>query len=145
MLSNATFIFDQMVISFSIFRNVRLVHRFILCLNYMVFPFVLYPQLLLKQCIAIFVVVEGWLLLDIGWFVLFFQVECILRDFVDLQNSNLGWDPINRFKHTQWVAVVTQTDPRKSVYNHCKIDLLWRFYVVALCVWIFYWFKGFVL
>ena len=54
-----------------IFWNVRRVHRFIFCLNYMMFPLVLYLTPLLRQCIAIFVVAKGWLLLDIGWFVLF--------------------------------------------------------------------------
>ena len=53
------------------FRNVRRVHRFILCLNYMMIPLVLYPLPLLRQCIATFTVAEGWLLLDIGWFILF--------------------------------------------------------------------------
>ena len=32
------------------------------------------PPPLLRQCIAIFAVAEGWLLLDIGWFVLFVLV-----------------------------------------------------------------------
>ena len=36
------------------------------------FPLVLYPPLL-SQCIATFAVTEGWLLLDIGLFVLFFK------------------------------------------------------------------------
>ena len=44
---------------------------FILCLNYMIFPFVLPPPHL-RQCFALFAVAEGWLLLDIEWFVLFF-------------------------------------------------------------------------
>ena len=48
-----------------IFRNVPRVHRFILCLNYMMFPLVLSPSLL-RQCIAIFAVAEWCLLLGIG-------------------------------------------------------------------------------
>ena len=36
------------------------------------FPLVLYPPLILRLCIALFAVAEGWLLLDIRWFVLFF-------------------------------------------------------------------------
>ena len=52
------------------FPNVCRVHRFILCLNYKMFPLVLYHPLL-GQCIALFAVAEEWLLLDIGWFVLF--------------------------------------------------------------------------
>ena len=46
------------------------VHRFILCLTYTMFPLV-FTSSLLKQCIAIFAVAEGWLMLDIGRFVLF--------------------------------------------------------------------------
>ena len=46
-------------------------HCFILCLNYMIVPLVLYHPPLLRQCIALFAVAERWLLLDIGWFVLF--------------------------------------------------------------------------
>ena len=55
---------------FSVTYNVRRVHRSLLCLNYMLFPFVLYPPLL-RRCVAIFAVAKGWLLLNIGWFVLF--------------------------------------------------------------------------
>ena len=51
------------------FRNVHRVHRFILCLNYMMFPLVPPPSLLM-HCVAIFAVAEVWLFLDIGWFVL---------------------------------------------------------------------------
>ena len=35
--------------------------------------FVTPPPPILRLCIALFAVVEGWLLLDIGWFVLFFM------------------------------------------------------------------------
>ena len=41
-----------------IFRNVRRVRPFILCLNYVMFPLVLYSPSL-RQCIAIFPVAEG--------------------------------------------------------------------------------------
>ena len=53
---------------FSETYTVRRAHRFIHnCLNYMMFPLVLYlSPPLLRQCIAIFAVAEGWLLLDIG-------------------------------------------------------------------------------
>ena len=46
-------------------------HRFILCLNYIMFPLVCIVHL--RQRIAKFAVAEGWLLLDSGWFVLFFS------------------------------------------------------------------------
>ena len=44
---------------------VRRMHRFIICLNDVSVGFVIPPPLL-RQCIAIFAVAEGWLLLDIG-------------------------------------------------------------------------------
>ena len=71
------------------FRNVRRVHYFILCLNYMLFPF----PLLFRQCIAIFAVAEGWLFLDIGLFVLFF----FINEISDIHLRYLGGD--------RWVKV----------------------------------------
>ena len=50
---------------------------FTLCQNCMMFLLVLYPPPLLRQCIALFTVAEGWLLLDIGRFVLFFYHHVI--------------------------------------------------------------------
>ena len=42
----------------------------------MMFPLVLYPPPpILRLCIALFAVAEGWLLLDIGWFVLFLEAR----------------------------------------------------------------------
>ena len=41
----------------------------------------------------------------------------------------MGWDPVNRFNHTSWVAVVTPTDRPKSVGNRCVIEVL----VACLC------------
>ena len=35
------------------------------------------PLPILRLCIALFAVAEGWLLLDIGWFVLFFKYTVI--------------------------------------------------------------------
>ena len=54
-----------MTVKAVIFQNVRRVHRFILCLTYMMFPLDLYPPLL-RQCFALFSVALGWSLLDIG-------------------------------------------------------------------------------
>ena len=34
------------------------------------------PSSHLRQCIALYTVAEGWLLLDIGWFVLLFHPKC---------------------------------------------------------------------
>ena len=33
-----------------------------------------------------------------------------------------GWDPVNLFNHTSWVAIVTPTDRPKSVRNRCFIE-----------------------
>ena len=33
-----------------------------------------------------------------------------------------SWDPVNRFNHTSWVAVVTQTGRPKSVHNRSVIE-----------------------
>ena len=35
----------------------------------------------------------------------------------------LAWDPVNRFNHTSWMAVVTPTDHPKSVHNRCVIEV----------------------
>ena len=34
-----------------------------------------------------------------------------------------GWDPVNRFNHTSWVAIVTPADRPKSVRNRCVIEV----------------------
>ena len=45
------------------------------CKSYMMFPFVMFPPPhYLRQYLASFAVTKGWLLLDIGWFVLFFYL-----------------------------------------------------------------------
>ena len=56
------------------FRNGRRVHRFILCQYYMMFSLFLYPPPIFRLCIALFVVAEMLLLLDYGWFALFFHL-----------------------------------------------------------------------
>ena len=33
------------------------------------------------------------------------------------------WDPVNRFNHTSWVAIVTSADRPKSVRNRCVIEV----------------------
>ena len=47
-----------------------------------------------------------------------------------------GWDPVNRFNHTSWVAIVTPTNRPKSVRNYyscvCNRSFWWRFSVVTL-------------
>ena len=40
-----------------------------------------------------------------------------------------GWDPVNRFNHTSWLAIVTPTDRPKSVRNRCVIEVFGGVYV----------------
>ena len=40
--------------------------------------------------------------------------------------------PVNRFKYTSWVAIVTPTDRPKSVRDRCEINFSYCFRVVAL-------------
>ena len=44
-----------------------------------------------------------------------------------------GWDPVNRFNHTSWVAIVTPTDRPKSVRNHCVIEDFGGVFVLSRC------------
>ena len=43
-----------------------------------------------------------------------------------------GWDPVNRFNHTSWVAVFTLTDRPKSVRNRCVIEVFGGIFVLYL-------------
>ena len=67
------------------FRNGCRVHRYILCQTLRCSIGFVAPSHL-RQCIALFAVIEGWLLLDIEWFVSFFptgadQNHCIIDHF----------------------------------------------------------------
>ena len=44
-----------------------------------------------------------------------------------------GCDPVNRFNHTSWVAIVTPTDRRKSVRNRCVIEVFGGVIVLSRC------------
>ena len=44
-----------------------------------------------------------------------------------------GWDPVNRFNHTSWVAIVTPTDRPKSVHNRCVIEVFGGVFVLTRC------------
>ena len=44
-----------------------------------------------------------------------------------------GWDPVNLFEHTSWVAVVTKTDRPKSVRNRCVIEVFDDVIVLSSC------------
>ena len=44
-----------------------------------------------------------------------------------------GWDPLNRFNHTKWVAIVTQTDRPKSLRDRCVIEVFGGFRVLWSC------------
>ena len=43
-----------------------------------------------------------------------------------------GWDPVNRFNNTSWVAVVTPTDRPKSVRNRCVIKVFGSAFMLSL-------------
>ena len=54
-----------------------------------------------------------------------------------------GWDPINRFKHTNWVAIRTPTDGPKSVRDCCVIEIVGGFFVLSRCLLDFSGCRGF--
>ena len=47
--------------------------------------------------------------------------------------SGKVWDPVNRFNHTSWVAIVTLTDRPKSVRNRCVIEVFGGVFVLSRC------------
>ena len=56
-----------------------------------------------------------------------------------------GWDPVNRFNHISWVAVVTSADCRKSVCNRFVIEVFCgvKFLCCHIAFWIFCGCRGF--
>ena len=44
-----------------------------------------------------------------------------------------GWDPVNWFKHTSWMAIITPTDRLKSVRNRCIIEVFGGVFVLSRC------------
>ena len=44
-----------------------------------------------------------------------------------------GWDPVNRFNHTSWVAIVTSTDRHKSARNRCVMEVFGGVFVLWCC------------
>ena len=44
-----------------------------------------------------------------------------------------GLDPVNRFNHTSWEAIVTPTDRPKSVRNRCVIEVFGGVFVLSRC------------
>ena len=44
-----------------------------------------------------------------------------------------GWDPVSRFNHTSWVAIVSPTGRPKSVRNLCVIELFVGVLVLSRC------------
>ena len=49
-----------------------------------------------------------------------------------------GWDPVNWFNHTSWVAVVTTTDCPKSVRNRCANEVFGGVCVLSRCFLAFF-------
>ena len=52
-------------------------------------------------------------------------------------------DPVNRFNHTSWVAIVSRIDRPKSVRNRCIIESFVVFFVVTLLFGFFCGCRGF--
>ena len=86
-------------------------------------PYV-FVHLQLRQWIALSVVAQGWLFLDIECFALFLNILIICK------NGEWEGEPVN---HTSWVAVVTPTDRPKSVRNRCLIELFVTLFLLSLC------------
>ena len=63
-----------------------------------------------------------------------YKIEIWLHSFFSKWE---GFDPVNRFNHTSWVAVVTPPDRSKSVRNRGGIDVL----VAFLCCPVVSWFS----
>ena len=43
-----------------------------------------------------------------------------------------GWDPVNWFDHTSWLAVITPTDRPKSVRNCCVTKVFGGVFVLSI-------------
>ena len=52
------------------------------------------------------------------------------------------WDPINRFNHTSWAAIVITTDRPKSVRNRCVIEVFGGGFFVLWVTLLFGFFCG---
>ena len=52
---------------------------------------------LLRQCIVIFVVAEGWLLLDIEWFILFSNIDHVVQ-VIYIESSGKIWSPLDIYQ-----------------------------------------------
>ena len=50
-----------------------------------------------------------------------------------------GWDSVNRFNYTSWVAIVFPTDRPKSVRNRCVIEVFGGVFVLSRCFLDFQW------
>ena len=89
-------------------KYVSMHYRFILCQNYMMFPLVLPPPPILRLCIALFAVAEGWLLLDIGWFVLF---------------SGITHNFYTRFLLLNWGNCYFQGNNKRSIFSTLFLNI----------------------
>ena len=54
-------------------------------------------------------------------------------DYTAFAVSGKVGDPVNRFNHTSWVAIVTPTDRPKSVRNRCVIEVFCVVFVFSNC------------
>ena len=90
-------------------------HCFKFCQNFMMLSLVLYTPCHLRQCIALFAVAEGWLLLDIGWFVLFLKERNCIYSLYNLF-SKKG----NKTKCSKKRAYKNQCCSGRAYRNQCR-------------------------
>ena len=50
-----------------------------------------------------------------------------------IKSSLEGWDPVNRFNHASWVAIITPTDRPKSVRNRFVIEDFGGGFMLSRC------------
>ena len=77
-----------------------------------------YPLPILRLNIAYFAVAEGWLLLDIGWFVLFLHFDFVYAGF-DVVFSSTGRDQSSLCDTPLSVCPSVRPSVRPSVNNSC--------------------------
>ena len=60
-----------------------------------------------------------------------------------VSESSEGLDPVNRFNHTSWVAIVTPTNHPKSARNRCVTEVFGGVYEFNIAFWIYCRCRGF--
>ena len=82
------------------------------------------PPPILRLCIALFAVAEGWLLLDIGWFVLFNWHFCWRRGFCHMNESDLVLFLLLVLHCISWFYSISRITPCQNLYQ--RFWYCWR-------------------